>query len=84
MVSIDMCKHKAGYRLYHKTNAFADLESWADGVVPFTMIIYIRLYQEYGLNCKRIYTGSTLGLTTVIMILLLPYPILIYIFMANM
>ena len=42
MVSIDMCKHKAGYRLYHKTNAIADLESW--GLCPFTMIISIRLY----------------------------------------
>ena len=36
MVSIDMCKQKAGYRLYHKTNAIADLESW--GLCPFTMI----------------------------------------------
>ena len=39
MVSIDMCKHKAGYRLYHKTNAiFADLESWG---------LYVPLHNDY-------------------------------------
>ena len=54
MVSIDMCKHKAGYRLYHKTNAFADLESWGCALhndylhLPFRR--YIALDADTALN----------------------------------
>ena len=51
MVSIDRCKHKAGYRLYHKTNAIAYLESW--GLCPFTLIISIRIYQRIWIKLQE-------------------------------
>ena len=63
MVSID--------RLYHKTNAIADLESWGCALSQWLFLsafikIWIKLQED-------IYTVSTLGLTTIIMILLLPF-----------
>ena len=54
MVSIDRCKHKAGYCLYHKTNAIAYLESW--GLCPFTLIISTPLSklqeEKYGFDSR--------------------------------
>ena len=60
IVSIDMCKHNAGYRLYHKTNAFADLESWGCAlhndylhVYPPLSRIWIKLQEDiYGFDSR--------------------------------